>query len=159
MANIKSITVEDWVELRNQGINVAVNTLLNGYSMMPLIRKNKDKVKIIPIYRELLIGDVVLFDNGSKYVVHRLYKIDEEVYQTWGDNCLGPDRPLKKENILGLVSEYTRDGKVHVLDSEEAREWGKKWTGSMQQRRYAQRYAMMLRVQRIPGWIKRKLVG
>lgn len=95
--------------------------------MHPLIKKNKDKITIIPINRKIKIGDIVLFTNGKKYVVHRVYKTKDGYFQTFGDNCLFPDEVEPIENCLGLVVRVEKDGRTICLDSIISRAFGVFW--------------------------------
>lgn len=126
MTQRRTIGVMEWAELAKSGRGFPIRIVLHGDSMRPLIRRELDPVTIVPITRDLLLGDVVLFTDGKRYVVHRIISISEDrkTIITLGDNCMGPDAPLRPDQILGLVTQYKRDGKTHILDSEEARQWG-----------------------------------
>lgn len=165
MSTKKSISIDEWVRLAGQGCASHVTTLLNGESMLPLIRRNTDPVTIAPITRELMPGDVVLFtdgksSDGKRYVVHRIYKIDKEkdIVQTWGDGCVYPDAPIPAKNVLGLAVKYTRNGRDHILDSDEARLWGIEWMSSPKRRKaYFQRRKISQLPRRAVGKAKRIL--
>ena len=124
---MRSIPMETWCELARDGAAPAVTICLEGDSMRPLIRRGKDPVTIIPLVREPRKGDVVLFRLGERYVVHRVWKIKDNLVRTLGDNCLNPEPWFPRKWVLGLVVRYTRDGKVHALDTPAARAWGRMW--------------------------------
>lgn len=153
--NTQTLTIDEWVGLTRSGATCQVKTLLHGESMRPLIRKDQDPVTIIPVMRELMVGDVVLFTDGKRYVVHRLYRIDKAqgMVQTWGDGCFRPDSPVRIENVFGIVSDYTRDGKIYILDSEDGRRKGIQWMNS-----YPKRW-LYLNFQRVKRKIKRIFKG
>ena len=125
----RQIGIEEWMEMSRSGLKVPITTLLQGDSMRPLIRLGKDPVTIVPVTEPLQIGDVVLFTDGKRYVVHRLWKLDPEsgIAQTWGDNCKVPDAPVPLAQVYGKVVSYTRNGRVHRLDTERARSFGLFW--------------------------------
>lgn len=124
----RSLPIDQWHEMGQAGDMIPVTIPLAGDSMRPLIRRNRDKVTIIPLNRELQIGDIVLFQGGpERYVVHRVYRIREGFVQTLGDNCLNPDPWMKKEQVWGLVIRMERGGKTYPLDSEASRRWGRAW--------------------------------
>lgn len=128
-----SLQVADWCKLAKQGISIPVTTMLQGSSMEPLIRCRKDPVTIVPVNRELLPGDIVLFEReDGAYVVHRLYRISEEkqLVQTWGDNCCRPDKPVPVSAVLGMAVSFCRNGRVISLTTEEQRSYGIKWMNS-----------------------------
>lgn len=88
-----------------EGTAPPVRIQLNGGSMSPLIRWNRDYVTIIPPDRELTPGEIVLFagPDGKQYAVHRIWEIQNGQVLTWGDNCEKPDGWFPKEAIWGRV--------------------------------------------------------
>ena len=124
-----SLGLEKWAEYARNGIDIPITTLLHGNSMEPLIRYMKDEVTITPMKREPLVGDVVLFRRADgKYVVHRVHQVTEAGVRTWGDNCVSPDAPLRREDVLGLVVRVKRGGREIALDTPEQRAYGERWT-------------------------------
>lgn len=123
----KTISIEDWLTLSRSGIDVPCEIMLDGVSMQPLIRKNKDRVTIIPLRREVKLGDIVLFRDPlieGRYVCHRVYRIrkgTETQVVTLGDNCYAPDRAMNLDQILGLVVKVVRDGTAIPVDTDRAR--------------------------------------
>ena len=82
-ANSDSDTIKmsilGWSQLTQKGILVPITIYLKGASMEPLIRCMKDPVRIVPVNRKLLEGDVVLFECADgKHVLHRVYRIKDE---------------------------------------------------------------------------------
>lgn len=97
-----------------------------GVSMMPLIREGKDIMVIEKITKPLKKYDTVLFrrpeiQGRGEYVLHRILGIKDGEYFIIGDNCLGGEM-VKEENILGILTQLKRDGKIiHVTDSDYLR--------------------------------------
>lgn len=130
---IVSLSMEEWCELAKKGIAVPVTTRLHGRSMEPTIRYMKDPVTIIPVDRELVPGDVVLFERADGvHVVHRLYWIseDKQTVQTWGDNCYSPDVPVEISKVLGIVVSFKKEGQILSLTTDEQRKKGLGWINS-----------------------------
>ena len=123
----RSIPLEQWCALAKDGAAPPVTVCLEGDSMRPLIRRRKDPVTVIPLRRALKKGDVVLFHFGGKYVVHRVWKLQNGRVQTFGDNCWNPDAWVTEDQVLGLVVKYRRGGRAHRLDTPFARAWGRAW--------------------------------
>ena len=126
-AQTRSISMEAWCAMARENAAPPVTIPLEGNSMRPLIRRGKDPVTIVPLQREILVGDVVLFTLGRRYVVHRVHRIKDGMVQTFGDNCLYPDPWIQENQVLGQVVRYVRNGKAHRLDTPAARAWGKLW--------------------------------
>lgn len=126
------ISVEDWVKIVEQGYAVVVTIFLQGSSMEPLIRNEKDSITIIPRkHKKLQVGDVVLFRRAmNDYVVHRIYKVEGGMVQTWGDNCRFPDAPIADNAVIGIVDSVNKNGKKIRLTTEKQRQEGIKWMNS-----------------------------
>ena len=123
----RAIPMETWCKLAREGAAPPVTICLEGDSMRPLIRRGRDPVTIIPIDRPLQKGDVVLFQLGERYIVHRVWKMEDGRVRTFGDNCWNPDPWIPDKQVLGLVVKYARNGRVHRLDTPQARAWGRAW--------------------------------
>lgn len=79
---------------------------ISGNSMAPLIR-NGDLITIAHGARDLRRGDIVVFRQEGKLVVHRLLRAalpgDAGLALTKGDNRATTDPPLRRESIVGKV--------------------------------------------------------
>lgn len=134
----QSISIQKWCEYAKSGIEFPVKIPLYGNSMEPLIRYKKDIVTVVPLKRELIPGDIVLFKRQDGiFVIHRIYKVNIQgrMVQTWGDNCFFPDQPVKLENVLGLVVCVDKNGKKYMLDTEKQRTKGVQWMNSVFKRK------------------------
>lgn len=49
------------------------------------------------------VGDVVIYYRSGITIVHRVIQINDDGYITKGDNNLGPDSPVSKEQVGGKV--------------------------------------------------------
>ena len=100
--------------------------LICGNSMYPLIRVRRDYVTILPLKRTPLRGDVVLFSDPhrERYVLHRVWRIEESRILTWGDHCAHPDAWIPMDCIWGIAVKVER-GKISLNpDSDVARRIG-----------------------------------
>lgn len=80
--------------------------LIQGGSMFPLIRRNRDHVTILPLEGTPAVGDIVLFadpEQPGRYVLHRLWRMEQNRALTWRDNCPCPDAWLPLEAVWGKV--------------------------------------------------------
>ena len=90
-----------------------------GNSMRPFI-KDGDVLVITPVdISEVQRGDVILFRQGERALVHRLVSRRGEEGETLivkGDAHLRPDPPLQADLVLGKVTRVRRDGRRVNLD-------------------------------------------
>ena len=125
-----SLTVEEWEALQEQSPDVAgqipVWFRVTGGSMLPFVRPFCDNVMLVAVEAEALkVGDIVLFPGkyaGGDYCLHRLYRIDGDRVQTFGDGNLRPDHWQPKSQILGKAVLIKR-GRL-TIDCESLR-WRK----------------------------------
>ncbi len=123
-----SISIEEWHELAADGTKIPVSFIIDGDSMRPLMRKGKDKVTAVPVYRKLKKGDIVLFArNDGVYICHRVWEIKGETVATIGDACYGFDTPMHISQVWGIVTKKEKNGKAAKLDSALSRAYGRLW--------------------------------
>lgn len=120
-----TLSVEAWHTL---GEDIPVRIRLQGDSMRPLIRRDRDTVTIRPVHRPLRRGDIVLLaDDRGRYVVHRVRKVTKAGVITQGDHCLRPDAPLEYSRVWGLVTRVDRGSRSIPVDNAAARLLGRLW--------------------------------
>lgn len=96
---------------------------IRGTSMFPLLRNQKDSVRLNPITEELKKKDIVLYrrKNGA-YVLHRIIKIKDGVYSMVGDNQRIIETPIYRDQILAIVTHLIKDDKeIDVKKSKKYR--------------------------------------
>ena len=88
-----------------------------GRSMLPLLREGRD-LFIIEAKKNgrCKVGDTVLFKRGSDYVLHRVITVRPDDYDILGDNCINPERGIKDDDILGVMTGFVRNGKEHSIN-------------------------------------------
>lgn len=93
------------------------NLTVTGCSMMPMLRQYRDTVQLKPIDGMLRPGDIALYrrDNG-RYILHRAIRLTAEGYLFCGDNQAELE-PVRQDQLIALVSGYTKNGKKHNLDA------------------------------------------
>jgi hypothetical protein len=86
-----------------------------GTSMLPMLRTAGDSVTLAPPPARIKKGTVALFvskqDEGRSFTLHRLVRIKNGEYYFCGDRCPECDPPVRREDIIGCVSEYVSRGK------------------------------------------------
>ena len=86
---------------------------ITGTSMFPFIVGNRDKVTLSPITGELKKNDLPLYrrSNGA-FVLHRIVKVNKDgTYTCCGDHQWQLEKGLKREQMIGIATEYVRKGK------------------------------------------------
>ena len=85
-----------------------------GNSMRPFV-KDGDMLSIEPTEAtKVQIGDVILFWQEGRVLVHRVVKTrieNEGMLMAKGDSHLRPDRPVHPDQVLGKVTSVEREGK------------------------------------------------
>ena len=138
----KSLSIPEWHELAKSGNAPPVRIILNGYSMHPLIRYKRDHVTIVAYEEEPVIGDIVLFfepDTG-RYVVHRIWEMEDGKIRTWGDYCLGPDRWIPYSAVWGKVILIERGKKKIIPNPQKGIIWAKIWHQEVRAKQLYERY-------------------
>lgn len=85
---------------------------VRGMSMFPLLRDKRDSVKLEPIKENPKKRDIILYkrDNGQ-FVLHRIIKVQDDVYTLVGDNQHVKEYPIRRDQVLGVVTSIVRKGK------------------------------------------------
>lgn len=81
-----------------------VVTSIEGNSMRPLLKENKDRV-IIEKTDDLHKLDIVLYKKDNKYLLHRLLKIDNNTLYLRGDNTLALEK-IDINDVKGVLKSY-----------------------------------------------------
>lgn len=126
----RSLSIPEWHALALKGKELPVRILINGVSMFPLIRRNRDYVTIMPLRGRPEEGDIVMFRNPRReggFVLHRAWKVKEDRILTWGDNCKKPDGWLPLEDFWGKAVLIERGDKRIVPDPEKGLALAKAW--------------------------------
>lgn len=125
---VRSVSIQQWAEWVRSGAAPTVTIRLDGDSMRPLIRRNRDAVTIQPLTRPLKRGDVVLFRSSTgQYVIHRVWKLRGQFVQTLGDNCWNPDPWMDAGQVLGIVVSVKRNARAWNLNTRLSRTLGRIW--------------------------------
>lgn len=86
--------------------------LTKGFSMMPLIRQNRDMIIVKKLQKSPKENDVLLYkDDNGKYVLHRVIKVLKDGYIIRGDNNFFHEYDIKDKDIIGILDGFYRDDK------------------------------------------------
>lgn len=103
-------------ELLKRGDTVRLT--VTGNSMYPLLHSRRDSVVLQPA-KHVKKYDITFHKRkDGRYILHRVLKIQKDgTYLIAGDNELKTEPPVHREQILGVVTSYTRWGKEHSVKS------------------------------------------
>ena len=91
----------------------AVRLTVTGNSMYPLFHSRRDTVTLSPAVTVKKYDITFHKREDGRYILHRVLKIQKDgTYLIAGDNELKTEPPVKREQILGVVTEFTRWGKT-----------------------------------------------
>ena len=127
-----SLSIEQWMAMREGGaIAPPIWFTVVGGSMRPLIRVNRDKVMLVSVQpEEIRVGDIVLFPGhfrGGEYCLHRVWKLDGDRVQTFGDGNPSPDGWFPRERILGRAKLIKRGNRTIDCDDPKVQRRAARW--------------------------------
>lgn len=91
----------------------SVTMTITGTSMYPFILGGRDRVTLSPITGELKKNDLPLYRrrNGA-FVLHRIVRVEKDgSYTCCGDHQWQLEKGLRREQMIGIATEYVRKGK------------------------------------------------
>lgn len=116
-------------------MGTVIGVPVNGWSMYPLFVPGRDMAVITPFRETLAVpaeeglpslpsaadvkrGDVVLFRRkGGMLVLHRVFRVRKEEYSFVGDNMPQIEKGIRREQLVGLLTGFIRNGtKISVKD-------------------------------------------
>lgn len=114
-----------------------VSFKVKGNSMFPLLRDGKDIVFVAPVNQPLVQRDVVLFNHKGRQVLHRIIKIEENLYTIQGDGVYASKEYCTKEDIIGVVTHISREGGEMIpLNSFRCRMYSWFWCSASFAKKY-----------------------
>ena len=120
-----------------------------GVSMLPMLRPGVDTVTVSPPPEKLKKYDLPLYRRGNgKYILHRVIGVGE-TYICLGDNQFGKEYGVRHDQIIGLVTEFTRGKKTISVTAWQYRLYCRFWAFTRFPRRCLRKAESVLR-----GWIK-----
>lgn len=107
-----------------------------GVSMRPMLRQGIDTVLLSPLPTKLKKYDLPLYqrDNGQ-YVLHRIVKAGE-TYTCVGDNQFALEHGIRHNQMIGIVTSFTRGNKEISVNSLTYRMYCRVWHISRPVRRF-----------------------
>lgn len=102
----------------------SVSFISSGTSMLPTLRNRKDTVTLVKPHERLKKGDVPFYQrDDGRYVLHRVVYINDKdgTYVMRGDNQWTNEYNIRHDQIIGVLSEITRNGKTYSVNGRSYR--------------------------------------
>ena len=98
-----------------------------GISMLPMLRQGRDKVVLSPVTGKLKKYDIPLYqrDNG-RFILHRIVEVGE-TYTCIGDNQYDLEYGVRQDQIIAVVTAFTRDEKEIPVTDLAYRAYSRIW--------------------------------
>ncbi len=121
----KKITLNDLFPIIEEQLNAGGSTsfTIRGTSMEPLFHDGKSTVKLVkPEERSLKKYDIIFYrrEDGN-FLLHRIVGVREDGFVCRGDNQTVDEYPVKREWVIGIVTEYGENGKFKRVDTAKQR--------------------------------------
>lgn len=103
-------TLEELLPLIQEGLAAGKRVRFSpkGTSMLPMLRQGIDTVIISPVPEKLKKYDLPLYRRSSgQFVLHRIVEVGER-YTCVGDNQFDLEKGLRHEQMIGVVTAFTR---------------------------------------------------
>ena len=125
----KQYRLEDLLPLIQEGLESGKTVRFSprGISMLPMLRQGIDNVILSPVPEKLKKYDLPLYqrENGQ-YVLHRIVAVGE-TYTCVGDNQFVPEPGLRPEQMLAVVTAFTRNGRCIPVERLSYRIYCRFW--------------------------------
>ncbi len=95
-----------------------------GNSMHPFIKGGIDRVCLSPVREDVKKYDIIFYrrDNGM-FVLHRVIGIENGAFILCGDNQYSVEEGILPRQILAILTEIERNGKIVPLSSLSHKIW------------------------------------
>lgn len=124
----------EYLELLKEGAELPIT--VSGSSMSPFLVGGRDSVRLRAIDRALRRGDIVLYRRAEgRYVLHRLYRIEQGKMWFVGDAQDQIEGPLEESCALAYVTEAVRKGRTVKPGSPCWNFFSRLWLGTVGARR------------------------
>lgn len=119
----------------------------SGVSMLPLLRQGKDFYTVVKKENKRCARfDVVLYRRPpNQYVLHRIVEVRDTDYVILGDNCICKEYGITDDDILAVMTSFTRGGKEHSVHEMPYRIYSRVWYAIYPIRKLYYRLAVKLK--------------
>lgn len=132
----RSVHMDDLIPLIRESLSLqqSVSFSPKGVSMLPMLRQGKDTVTLSAVNGQLKKYDIPLYrrDDGA-YVLHRVVSAGK-TYTCIGDNQFYFETGIRPDQIIAVVSGFTRGKKYRSVTSAGYRLYCRFWCGTRRMR-------------------------
>ena len=98
-----------------------------GSSMLPMLRQGIDTVTLSPLPEKLKKFDIPLYQRSSgQYVLHRIVSVSDTI-TCIGDNQVDCETGLRREQMIAIVTAFTRGDKQYTVEDPAYRLYCHVW--------------------------------
>lgn len=123
------VLIEELMPIFREQLNAGKNVWFSprGISMLPMLRQGVDSVMLSPVTGRLKKYDLPLYrrDDG-KYILHRIVKVGR-TYTCIGDNQFELEPGVRKDQLIAVVTAFTRGEKLHSVKEPGYRLYCRVW--------------------------------
>lgn len=138
----REISMADMEELMVEKLKLGgkVRFTPTGISMLPMLRDRKDAVVLEPLSHEPEKYEIFLYKrkNGA-FVLHRMIGKNEKGLIFRGDHQYRDEMGICPEDIIGIVTGFTRKGKSYQMEDMIYQIYARVWVNSVSLRHFCQR--------------------
>lgn len=123
-------SIDELMPLMLEQLNAgrAVKLSPTGVSMLPMLRQGRDCVILSPPPSRLRKYDIPLYRRpNGQYVLHRVVKIRKNDYTCIGDHQFSPEHGVTHEQVIAVVTGFTRDDRAYTVDALSYRVYCRLW--------------------------------
>ncbi len=132
-----------------------VTFTVTGNSMLPMLHNRQDTVTLVTPTFPLKKYDLPFYRRaGGLYTLHRIVKIKKGNYIIRGDNCNFTEYGIEDKDIIGVVKQFTRNGKQHSVVEKSYKIYCALWCNDAC---YFLRKKVLLNLRRVASKIKRTI--
>ncbi len=110
--------------------------VVTGSSMTPTLKHLRDRVCVSPFDGTPKKGDILLTETrGNHCLLHRVVKYEDGMVYYNGDALTTREGPLPAADVIGIVTQIERNGKIIPVSDLRYRIWSSVWQRSVRFRR------------------------
>lgn len=126
----KDVRMEQLLPLFEEALSQgkSVRFFPRGVSMKPMLRQGRDCVVLAPLPDTLRKYDLPLYRReDGKFILHRIVAVKGDHYVCCGDNQWELESPVYPQQLIAVVSAFTRDGREISVDAFGYRLYCRLW--------------------------------